>query len=67
MCGEILFDLAFQLQEMKKLSQGADPCLFNMDGWGVIIGNECGKMGTGDRLNVFKSFGFKELIEFIES
>ena len=50
---------------MKKLSQGPDPCLFNMDGWGLIVGNECRKMGIGDRLNVFKSFGFKELIEFI--
>ena len=67
MRGDILFDIAFQLQEMKKLSQGPDPCLFNMDGWGLIIGNECRKKGIGDRLNVFKSSGFKELIEFIES
>ena len=52
---------------MKELPQGPDPCLFYMNGWGLIIGDERGKVSIGEGLNVLKSFGFKELTEFIES
>jgi hypothetical protein len=43
------------------------PCLFYMNGREFVIGNKCGKMGISDGLDIFKSFGFKELIEFMES
>jgi len=45
--GDIVFDMAFQLQEVKKLVQGPYACLFYMNGRGFIVGNEYGKMGIG--------------------
>ena len=55
------------MQEMKELMKGPYPRLFDVDGRGFIVGNECAKMGISDRSDVFRPLGFKELIEFIES
>ena len=48
MRGDVVFDIAFQLQEMKKLSQCPDPCLFDMNGRRLVISDEGRKVSICD-------------------
>jgi hypothetical protein len=64
--GDVLYIYTFLLKCKYKHSPSR-PVPFYMNGRELVVGNKCGKMGISDGLDIFKSFGFKELIEFMES